>query len=148
MITWLRGARCSNCGRKCDKHDSYCPGCGLALESYSAKIQHVFNWTVSSFLGTILGLLILGCLLEFIIDNSLYSNGGNPGASLFAFVGIFLVVCGYPVIGAIVGEAMGTLNFKRRYFNKHFSLWGMFLGFVVALLAYILIFLYAYFSAP
>ena len=95
--------------------------------------------------GAIIGLLVVGFSLEYIVD----SHYNATDASGIAFIAMFLVCSGYPLIGLAVGALIGRLSVKRdgdleddSIVFRHGMIGGGIAGLVIGILPYILLWLY------
>jgi hypothetical protein len=77
-----------------------------------ANIKYLLKWAFAGFVGTAVGLIGAGILLEIVIDWIANSNGRHGGASMIVFVGIGAAVFGYPLVGAVVTTLMGIRKLK------------------------------------
>ena len=76
------------------------------------NIKYLLRWAFGGFIGTILGLVGAGLILEFVIDWSVGLSGGR-GAALIILVGVMAAFLGYPLVGAVVGVLLGIRKLKH-----------------------------------
>lgn len=107
------------------------------------NIKYVSKWAFAGFIGTIIGLVGAGILLEFIIDWIANSGGNHGGASLIILVGVSATIFGYPLIGAIVGVIMGIrkLKYDIPKGNINENNYGLRPGIIVGIAFYVLLFI-------
>ena len=74
-------------------------------------IKYLFRWAFAGFIGTILGLIGAGLILEIVIDFGVSMSGGR-GAALIILVGVMAALFGYPLIGAVIGVLLGIRKLK------------------------------------
>jgi hypothetical protein len=106
------------------------------------NIKYLSKWAFAGFIGTIIGLVGAGILLEIIIDGIANSGGRHGGASLIIFVAVFAAIFGYPLIGAFVGVVMGIRKLKHDIpkGNINENNYGLRAGIIVGLFFYVLMF--------
>ena len=107
-----------------------------------ANIKYLAKWGLAGLVGTTIGLLGAGCILEIIIDGIANSGGQHGGASLIIVVAMFAVVFGYPLVGAIVGVVMGIrkLKYDIPKGNINENNYGLIPGVLVGIAFYALLF--------
>jgi hypothetical protein len=107
------------------------------------NIKYLSKWAFAGLVGTIIGLIGAGILLEIIIDGIANSGGKHGGASLIIFVAVFATIFGYPLIGAIVGVVMGVRKLKHDIpkGNINENNYGLRPGIIVGIFFYVLMFI-------
>jgi hypothetical protein len=95
--------------------------------------------------GAMVGLLVVGFSLEYIVD--IHNNATD--ASGIAFIAMFIVCSGYPLIGLAAGALIGRLSLKRdgnleddSIVFRHGMIGGGIAGLAIGILPYLLLWVY------